>query len=170
MIYSLCIVKMKARLFSLLARMSTRRSLHYEHIRIEASHHECRPDIADRLAHVRAYRCTTMLRLERAKLRMVVIHREPARAPNNDYGALHQAHTVQRGTQRVGAGEFLERHARVRFGISKYGSGWGGVSRPGDAVGRLGLQPRLRRQIAVHRIGEAGRHLGPQHHHYQLWA
>ena len=158
--------------FSLLVRVSTRRSLHYEQIRIDTSHHESRPDVADRLAQVRAHRCTTVLRLQRAELRIVVLHREPARPPNNnDYGALQQAHAVQRGMQRVWAGELLERHARERFGISTCGSGRGGVSRPGDAVGRLGLQSRLRRHVAVHRIRKAGRHLGQRHHHqhHQFW-
>ena len=168
MVFSLCVVKIYAYPFSLVVRVSTRRSLHYEEIRIDSSHHECRPDIADRLAHVLAHRCTTILCLQRAELRMVVTHCEPVRAPNDDYGALHQAHTVQRSMQRDGADEIFERHARERFGIAWYGSGWGGVSRPGDAVGRVGLQPRLRRHIAVHRVGEAGRHLGPRHHHHQL--
>src|SRR5258708_8126129 len=93
------------------------RCLKKEQIRTHAGYHKRSSDVPNRLTNIGTHR-RAILVLERAKLRMVVLHRQATRPPedDNDRGVLLlllpvQAYALQRSVQRCGARELLERRS-----------------------------------------------------------
>ena len=157
---SLCVVKIYAYPLSLLVRVSTRRSPHYEQVRIEASHHECRPDIADRLAHIRAHRCITVLRLQRAELRRVVIHCERVLSPNDDHGALHCA--ARSGTGLTKSSNVTRESTSASPGVGADGAAYRAQGMPSA------IWDSSRVCVVILPYIVSRRHLGHRHqHHHQ---
>ena len=66
-------------------RSSSSRCLHHDQIRINARHHKRGSNIPNRLVNISAHRRATIFRLERAKLRMVVLHCQATRTPHDDH-------------------------------------------------------------------------------------